>query len=115
MENMKKQGDLMKLLSRKEELILLAVWKLQGSAYGVSIREHIEQATGVKWVFGAIYSPLGRLLDNGLIEDYTSEPIPERGGRRKTLYKLTENGKAALRAIQDVNSAMWVDIPSLEK
>ena len=47
----------MKILSRKEELILLAVWKLQGNAYGVTIREYIEKMTGLKWVFGAIYSP----------------------------------------------------------
>jgi len=105
----------MKLLSRKEELILLAVWKLQGNAYGVTIRGHIEKATGVKWVFGAIYSPLGRLVDNGLVEAYKSDPLPERGGRSKTLYRLTKYGKEALMAIQNVHSAMWMDIPPLKE
>ena len=38
----------MKLLSRKEEIILLAVWKLQEDAYGVTIREYIEKMTGQK-------------------------------------------------------------------
>jgi len=105
----------MRLLSRKEELILLAVWKLQENAYGVTIREHIKEMTGIKWLFGAIYNPLGRLVDTGLVEAYESDPIPTRGGRRKTLYRLTSEGKKALRTIQEVNAAMWMDVPSLKE
>ena len=33
----------MRLLSRKEELILLAVWTLKDNAYGVTIREEIQR------------------------------------------------------------------------
>jgi PadR family transcriptional regulator PadR len=105
----------MKLLSRKEELILLAVWKLQdaGGAYGVTIREYIERMTGVGWLFGAIYSPLARLLKNGLVEACESDPLPERGGRRKTLYRLTDDGRTALRTMRELNAALWDDAPSL--
>jgi len=105
----------MRLLSRKEELILLAVWKLQNGegAYGVTIREYIERMTGIAWLFGAIYSPLARLLKHGLVEACESEPLPERGGRRKVLYRLTEDGKAALRAMRDLNVSLWDDAPSL--
>ena len=103
----------MRLLSRKEEMILLAIWKLQDNAYGVTIREYIEKKTGVKWLFGAIYSPLGRLLDWDYIEAYESEPMPERGGRRKTLYRLTEDGKKALLTVKKLNASLWLDIPSL--
>ena len=105
----------MRLLSRKEELILLAVWKLRDNAYGVTIREMIKQATGVNWIFGAIYSPLGRLVDMGLVESYNSSPIPERGGRSKIMYRLTREGKEALLEIQEVNSAMWSDVPPLKE
>ena len=105
----------MKLLSRKEEIILLAVWTLQDNAYGVTIREYIEKSTGVKWVFGAIYSPLGRLVNNGYIESYSSEPIPERGGRSKIMYRLTSRGVDALRAIQEVHNVMWEKIPNLKE
>ncbi len=111
----KNYGVQMRLLSRKEEIILLAIWKLQDTAYGVSIRDHITDKTGVKWIFGAIYGPLGRLVDNGLVESYESEPVPERGGRRKTMYRLTKEGKKELLAIQEVNSAMWMDLPSLKE
>ena len=103
----------MRLLSRKEEMILLAVWKLQGNAYGVTIREYIEKMTGVKWLFGAVYNPLGRMVDMGHVESYESEPVPERGGRRKTLYRLTQAGKKELIRIHELNAALWDDIPSL--
>lgn len=103
----------MKLLSRKEEMILLAIWKLQDNAYGVTIREYIENKTGVKWLFGAIYSPLGRLVDWGFVESYESDPLPERGGRRKTFYRLTSDGKKALLKTKELNTALWLDIPPL--
>jgi PadR family transcriptional regulator PadR len=105
----------MKLLSRKDELILLSVWKLQDAegAYGVTIREYIGRMTGVAWVFGAIYSPLARLLRNGLVAASESEPVAERGGRRKILYRLTEKGKSALRAMRDLSTTLWDDVPAL--
>jgi len=105
----------MKFLSRKEELILLAVWKLQDQqgAYGVTIREYIERMTGIAWLFGAIYSPLARLVKNEYIEACESDPIPERGGRRKILFRLTEDGKNALRAMRELNTSLWEDAPSL--
>jgi len=107
----------MKLMSRKEELILLAVWKLQDAegAYGVTIREYIERLTGITWLFGAIYGPLARLVRNGLVEAWESDPLPERGGRRKILYRLTEDGKDALRAAKELNASLWADAPSLVK
>ena len=103
----------MRLLSRKEEMILLAVWKLQDNAYGVTIREYIEKMSGVKWLFGAIYNPLGRLVEMGYVESYESEPLPERGGRRKTMYRLTGEGKSSLAKIREMQLAMWTDVPPL--
>ena len=106
----------MKLLSRKEEMLLLAVWSLQDKegAYGVTIRRHIEAKAGIRWLFGAIYAPLGRLVDTGYVETYTSEPLPERGGRRKILYRLTSTGEGALLRVREINTALWLDIPRVK-
>jgi PadR family transcriptional regulator PadR len=106
----------MKLLSRKEEMLLLAVWSLQDGegAYGVTIRRHIEARTGIRWLFGAIYAPLGRLVDTGYVETYSSDPLPERGGRRKILYRLTPAGEEALLKVREINTALWGDIPLLK-
>jgi DNA-binding PadR family transcriptional regulator len=105
----------MRLLSRKEEMILLAIWKLQNDdgAYGVTIRNYIEKITGIRWLFGAIYGPLGRLVDYGYVESYESDPLPERGGRRKILYRLTLKGKTELLTVNKLNKALWQDVSSL--
>jgi PadR family transcriptional regulator PadR len=107
----------MRLLSRKEEMILLAIWKLQNDdgAYGVTIRSYIEKMTGIKWLFGAIYGPLGRLVDYGYVESFESDPLPERGGRRKILYRLTPRGKAELLTVNKLNKSLWQDVPPLRE
>ncbi len=103
----------MKLLSRSEEIVLLSIWKLQGNAYGVTIREQVSDATGNKWSIGAIYAPLHRLEKKGLVLANKGEPIAERGGRSKVYYEVTPDGKKALAEIKRVHEAIWIDIPSL--
>jgi DNA-binding PadR family transcriptional regulator len=97
----------MKLLSRIDELILVSIWKLGREAYGMAIREEIIKATGVNWLLGAIYGPLGRLHRQKLVTTIKGEPTPERGGRAKVYYELTPAGKAALKTIREVSAEMW--------
>ena len=104
----------MRLLSRIEEIILLAVWGLQDNAYGVTIREEVIRATDQDWQQGAIYGPLARLHQKGYLTIIRGEPTSERGGRSKIFYKLTPFGKEALLEIQRINEVLWVDIPDLE-
>jgi len=103
----------MKLLSRPEELILLAIWQLQENAYCVPIRSKLSEITGEKWSLGSIYMPLDRLVKKGLLDSYLSEATPERGGRHKRIYKLTKDGKKSLLKVRQVEIAMWQNIPNL--
>ncbi len=103
----------MKLLSRSEEIVLLAVWRLQGNAYGVSIREQASRVTGHDWTFGAVYVPLDKLTRKGFLTKASSEPSARRGGRSKCLYELTREGREALREIRRVQEALWEDIPDV--
>ena len=103
----------MKILSRTEEILLLAIWRLQGNAYGVTIREQVSEVTGKEWTFGAIYVPLDKLTKKEYIRKYYSDPIPSRGGRAKCLYRLTPEGKDTLREIREVNAVLWKDIPDV--
>ena len=103
----------MDILTRKEELIMLAIRRLEGNAYGVTIRELIKDQTGISIKFGAIYAPLARLVRLGFIESFDSDPLPERGGRSRILYRLTKEGMRALKRIQEVNTAMWSGIADL--
>lgn len=103
----------MKLLSRSEEVLLLAIWRLQEEAYGVTIRNEVSKATGYAWSVGAIYAPLHRLEKKGYVRTRQGEPVAERGGRSKVYYELTPKGKQALLAIKRVQDALWVGIPAL--
>jgi len=95
------------LLSRSEEIVLLAIWKLKDNAYGVSIREKVSQDTGHEWSFGAIYKPLKKLVHNDYVEKRSSAPFAERGGRSKYMYSLTSAGKKALREIRKIYNVIW--------
>ncbi len=101
----------MKLLSRNEEIILLAVWRLEGNAFGISIRDQISEATGYRWTLGAIYVPLDKLTRKGYIAKSYSRPTARRGGRSKVLYHLTPKGREALRAAREIQASLWKGIP----
>ena len=47
------------------------------------------------------------------MDSSNTDPVPEPGGRSKIIYRLTKDGINALKRIQEVNSAMWEDIPNL--
>ena len=100
----------MKLLSRIEEIILLSILRLGDEAYGMAIQEEVVKATGKKWLLGAIYGPLGRLHKNQYVISVKGEPTPERGGRAKVYYQVTQKGKDALVEIYRVNSTIWEGI-----
>jgi PadR family transcriptional regulator PadR len=97
------------LLSRSEEIVLLAIWKLKDNAYGVTIREQVSTDTGHEWSFGAIYKPLKALAHRGYVKKSSSEPCAERGGRSKYMYRLTPDGEEALKEIRKIYKAIWTD------
>ncbi|MCJ7680030.1 MAG: PadR family transcriptional regulator [Candidatus Aminicenantes bacterium] len=107
----------MKLLSRAEEIILLAVLALKDNAYGLSIRDVIRDATGDTWSLAQIYDPLYRLTRNGFLRKERGPSSPERGGRHKCLYSVTRDGKSALKEIKRVQKHIGESIPdkSLER
>jgi PadR family transcriptional regulator PadR len=103
----------MRFLSRPEELVLLAVWKLKENAYCVPIREFLNKLTHKNWSFGSIYDPLDRLEKKRLLESSMSGPTRERGGRSKRMYRLTPAGRTELRQIKALQETMWDEVPDL--
>lgn len=104
----------MKLLTRGEELVLLAVWRLQDNAYCVPIRKHLIEVTRQKWSLGSIYEALDRLEKKKHLESYLSEPLKTRGGRSKRIYRHTGEGLKAMINIKNVNDAVWRGITKLK-
>ena len=99
------------LLSRAEEAVLLAILGLKENAYGVSILEFIQGKTGMEWSLAQTYDPLKKLVKKGFVKKILGEPTPERGGRAKSLYKITGQGREALIGIRRVQDNLWTALP----
>ncbi len=83
-------------LGEFEQMILLALVRLDDDAYGVSIKEEIERQTGREIFIGAVYTALARLQKQNHVSSTIGEPTAKRGGRRKKFYQLQPAGEAAL-------------------
>ena len=103
----------MKLLSRTDEIVMLAIWRLGDNAYGVTIREEIGAATGKNWSFGAIHVTLNRLERKGLVRSHMSGAESHRGGRSKRLFTLRPAGRELLTEMQRLQVSMWAGIDEL--
>ena len=79
-----------------EQLVLLAVLRLDDDAYGATIGRLIEEGTGRAIAIGAIYTTLERLHGKGYVRSHVAPPTAERGGRRRKIYRLSPQGRAAL-------------------
>jgi len=95
------------ILSSHDELLLLVIMKLGANAYGVTIRREVSKATGREWSIGAVYDPLYRLEQKGLVESELSDPTQERGGRSKRLFLVTGKGKERLESHKAIRDNLW--------
>lgn len=84
-------------LAEFEIYIMLALARLGEEAYGVSIRQEIEERTGRPVSIGAVYATLGRLEEKGMVSHRVSDPLPVQGGRSRKYFDLTPPGRAALQ------------------
>ncbi|NIP60939.1 MAG: PadR family transcriptional regulator [Gemmatimonadetes bacterium] len=106
-----------KRLGEFEQILLFAVLRLQGGAYGAAIREEIEERTGRGVSPGAIYTVLGRLESQGLVSSELGDTTPARGGRRRKLFRLEPAGAVALQeaygALQGIAQGTLADLSAL--
>lgn len=100
-------------LGEFEEIVLLAAGILHEKAYGVSIRQEIENQTGRNVNIGAVHTALHRLEIKGYLTSRFGEAEEVRGGKRKRLFTLTSYGINALREAQAIRKQMWSQIPKV--
>lgn len=92
-----------------EHILLYAVLHLQDEdegASGPTIRKLIEARTGRVVSPGAIYTALDRLEQRGFTRSELGDPTPERGGKRKRMYRMRAAGAAALRSAESALEKM---------
>jgi PadR family transcriptional regulator len=83
------------MLGEFEQLVLLAILRDEGEAFGASIQRLLEEQGGRRVSLGAVYTTLARLEQKGMVEGWTGDPTPERGGRRRRHYRLRPAGRGA--------------------
>lgn len=83
-------------LGEFEQVVLLAILRLDDNAYGVTIRSEIAECTGREPAPGALYTTLDRLEEKGIVRSWLGDATPQRGGRAKRYFALTKAGRTAL-------------------
>lgn len=94
-----------------EELVLLAVAGLE-DAYGVSIKERLDQETSRDVTIGAVYAALDRLEDKALVLSGEVPGPAARGGRRRRAFTLTAEGRRTLREMRSIRERLWRAAPA---
>lgn len=87
-------------LGEFEQIVLLAILRLDDTAYGATIRTEIASCTRREPTSGALYTTLDRLEEKGLVRSQMGDPTPERGGRAKRFFTVTKPGLSAVRNAQ---------------
>jgi len=93
-------------LGEFEQIVLLALLRLEKNAYGVSIRREIEQRTKRDVSVGALYSTLDRLEAKGYVASWFADPTAERGGRSKRFFRVEPLGLKAVQRSQKALATM---------
>ena len=94
-------------LGEFEQIVLLAVARLDRAAYGMAIRQEIEECTGRPVAIGSVYAALDRMERKGYLGSDVGDPTPVRGGRAKRFYTLQSPGADALTRSRDVLDGLW--------
>jgi len=100
-------------LGEFEEIVLLTVAVLHGNAYGVAVKEDIEQRLKRNVSVGALRTALRRLEDKGFLESEFGEATAVRGGKRKRYHTVTPFGKKALDYVMNSRRKLWDAIPEI--
>ncbi len=97
-------------LGEFEQITLLAVARLREAAYGVAIRQEIEERSDRPVAIGSVYAALDRMERKGFISSNVGEPTPERGGRAKRFYEVSPPGLKALVDARTTLDRFWENL-----
>lgn len=101
-------------LGEFEQLVLLAILKLEDRATGAAIREAVEDGSRRRVWIGAIYTTLQRLEGKGLLRASVGD-VPAEGKRPRKIYALSAPGRAAVSHAVETWSRMTRGLkPKLE-
>ena len=73
---------------------------LKEPSYGYEISKQIKKVTDEKYIIKetTLYSAFTRMEKNGFIESFVADPDPEGNGKKRTYYRVTEEGENYYRS-----------------
>lgn len=98
------RGD---FLGEFEQLVILALLRLDNESYGMEVRREIEATSGREVTIGAVYATLDRLENKELLSSRRVPTDPEEGGLPRRLFRVEEAGLRALGEARQVFDRMW--------
>ena len=94
-------------LGEFEELVLLTVLVLKGEAYGVAIKRELEERLKETLSVGSVHSALKRMEEKGFLKSFWGDAEKVRGGKRKRIYDVTQEGHWVLNEMKDIRTSLW--------
>lgn len=102
-------------LGEFELMILLAVIRLGEEAYGVPISRELEAYRGRDVSVGSVYAALERLEAKELVWSSLGDPTPERGGKAKRYFRVTDAGLRQVHETRRILSKLWRALPAIKE
>ncbi len=96
-----------------ELLLLLTVLRLGDQAYGVPLCRELSAIRRRGVAVGSVYAALDRLQQKGLVSSTLGESTPERGGRAKRFFRLTQAGLRSVHHTRRLLDTLWTALPPL--
>ena len=102
-------------LGEFELMILLTILRLGDEAYGVPLSREMAFRRCREISAGSVYAALERLETKGLVSSRMGESTPERGGRAKRYFSVTEQGLRTIHETRRVLNDLWNSLPLFGK
>ena len=103
----------MKSLTVFEEIVMLAIYRLNQNAYSVTIHQEILSLTGKDVILGTLFRALDQLNRKGYLTKNKGKPIKAKGGKSKMFYVITDEGYQAMEQTRKMHEKIWDNIPDV--
>ncbi len=94
-------------LGEFEHMVLLTILRLGDDAYGMSVRKELDARAGRRVTRSTAYITLERLRRKGYLTARMDDPSQTRGGKPKRYFRITDDGREALRASGRALMSLW--------
>lgn len=95
------------VLGEFEHQVMLAILRLGGEAYSVTVVVELEQRIGRDVAQAAVYIAMKRLEKRGLLTSRMDDHAVGETGRVRRYFKLTPEGMLKLREARETLVSLW--------